>query len=86
MYETSVGDIMRELEERLRDPGFIGNTGTSGNAGSTRGAVGSDGEADGKLADAAPVDQDHPPAPWRIRDLIREWFRDRISSRSRSKQ
>lgn len=75
MYEVSAEDVLRELGERLRDPGFIGNTGTSGSTSGTRGAVGPSNRA-------TPVDQGHP-ASWRFRDLIREWISSMKSLRLR---
>lgn len=75
MYESCAEDIMRELQERLRDPGLIGNKGT------TRGPVGSAHAGSAKLGDSIPSDQDPPPPSWRFWDLIREWF----NGRSRSK-
>ncbi|KXN82404.1 hypothetical protein AN958_02588 [Leucoagaricus sp. SymC.cos] len=84
MYETSAEDIMRELRERLRDPGFVGFSGRSSGSG-TRGAVqGHRGGGTSRLAGETPIDGDHPPASWRFRDLIREWWNDKITSRSKT--
>ncbi|KAF9448961.1 hypothetical protein P691DRAFT_728713 [Macrolepiota fuliginosa MF-IS2] len=81
MYESSVEDVMRELEERLRDPGFIGNTRMSGGGGHAR-AVGCSSGENSTLSDVAPTEQDHPPPSWRIRDLLRDWIKSTFFSRS----
>ncbi|KAF5364139.1 hypothetical protein D9756_000143 [Leucocoprinus leucothites] len=80
MYETSAEDVMRELQERLRDPGLVGHL--TGSASGTRGAVGSS-PGTSTLADVAPMNP--PTAPWRFWDLIQEWFHDKMTSRSKSK-
>jgi hypothetical protein len=85
MYKTSAEDIMQEFQERLQDPGYIGRPTSTGSTSGTRGdVVGSRAGVGSTLADETPVEQDHPPASWRVLDLIREWFNDKISSRSKT--
>ncbi|XP_006456854.1 hypothetical protein AGABI2DRAFT_212040 [Agaricus bisporus var. bisporus H97] len=79
MYEASAKDVMKELEERLRDPGFIGNT-NEGARGGSRGPVGSSNAREGAVP---PVEENQPQPSWRITDLIREWINSMRSWRAR---
>ncbi len=82
MYETCAEDIMRELQERLRDPGFVdsgGITGTVGRIG--RGDVGAASKGNAKPSDAPPSDKGRPSR--RFWTLIREWFNKKFPSGSR---
>lgn len=69
---------MKELEERLRDPGFIGNTSHEARGG-PRGPVGSSSDGLNSGGEASPVEENHPLRSWRLRDLLREWI-DRMRS------
>lgn len=82
MYEVSAEDVMKELEERLRDPGFIGNTNHDARGG-PHGPVGSSDASNSREGEVSPVEGNHPPPSWRIRDLIREWIDRMRSSRAR---
>lgn len=70
MYEACAEDVIRELQERLRDP-VLTNQSTGLPADGTRGAA----ETSPGAVKLASMDHNRrPPASWRLWDLVRQWF------------